>query len=388
MIKLITGIPGSGKTASVVADLLQIKDRPIFVDGIPDLTIEHTPCPPLSEWTEERPDPSSASGKKICFTFPPNSIIVIDECQRIYRPRSAASKVPPEVAAFETHRHEGLDFWLITQNPTLLDSNVRKLVGCHVHFRVTWAGRYRHEWNEVGDVDSSTSRSLSVTTKYKLPKEAFSAYKSAVLHTKHKTKIPFAVYLLVGALSLGGYTAWSFYHRFQDITNRGNLLDTTSSAPVASQSPTREIPDVKPILTKAEYIEQQTPRIPGLMHTAPIYDGVTQPVEPPEPVGCMDSKKTGCRCYTQQGTRYDTTEAICRQIMASGIYMPWKKTETPVPITPSPLSYLQSPETSAPSIASITAREQTPLTPYVPTGDKPTAGPGATRRYKLALRPS
>ena len=134
MITLITGTPGSGKTAYAVSLLMEMAgSRPIYADGVPELVIDHQPCPPVSEWTYEADDPASATGKKISFTFPANSIVVIDECQRVFRPRSSGSKVPPEVAAFETHRHLGIDFILITQHPSLVDGNIRRLVGKHIH---------------------------------------------------------------------------------------------------------------------------------------------------------------------------------------------------------------------------------------------------------------
>ena len=58
---------------------------------------------------------------------PDGSVYFLDEAQNIYRPRSSASKVPESVAAFEVHRHKGLDFFLITQNPRLIDANIRAI---------------------------------------------------------------------------------------------------------------------------------------------------------------------------------------------------------------------------------------------------------------------
>lgn len=330
MITLITGIPGSGKTSWLVAWLMQQTGRPIFVDGIPELKLPHEPCPPLPEWTHERPDPSSASGKKLCFSFPPNSVICIDEAQRVYRPRPVGSKVPPEVAAFETHRHEGLDFFLLTQNPTLIDANVRKLVGRHIHFRATWAGRYMHEWNECADVESSTARNLAATTRYKLPKEAFGQYKSAELHTKHKARIPMVAYVFAGALVALAGAAWHLYGRFQQIAAPASptvpgKASQGQGGPVSTGGITR-------LTTAAEYVEHYRPRIAELPHTAPAYDEVTKPADAPVPVGCIDSKRTGCLCYDQQGTHYHTSQEMCRQIMANnGLWIPWKKPEAEKP---------------------------------------------------------
>lgn len=323
MITLITGIPGSGKTSYVVSELLKLQGRPIYADGIPDLAVEHQPCPPLAEWTHIQADPSSASGEKISFAYPPNSVVVIDECQRVYRPRPAGSKVPPEVAAFETHRHEGLDFWLITQNPTLLDSNVRKLIGRHVHFRVTWAGRYMHEWAETADVESSVARSNSATTRYKLPKQAFNHYKSAVLHTKNKAKVPMVAYVFAAAVIGLGVVGWQFYNRFQNVGKPAELAQIKPGAVTSSGHSSGG-----PALTPAQYMAEYTPRFAGLLHTAPAYDDVTRPVDAPMIAGCVTRQKTDeCKCYDQQGNTYKTSAAICKAYMQDGIFVAWKKPE-------------------------------------------------------------
>lgn len=322
MITLITGIPGSGKTSFCVGQLMETTGRPIYVDGVPDLKLPHEPCPPIDEWTHDQPDPSSASGYKTSFTFPPNSIIVIDEAQRVYRPRAVGSKVPPYVAAFETHRHEGLDFWLITQNPTLIDSNVRKLVGRHIHLRPTWAGRYLHEWNECADVESTTARSIAATRKYTLPKKAFDQYRSAVLHTKNKARIPFVVWVFAAAVLSCVGLAWHLYGRFNEI-NTPKTAESQQAPGAASVSPSgAPVP-----LTPAQYVAEYRPRIPGLLHTAPAYDTVTQVMEAPIIAGCVQGTKTPCKCYDQRGNTYRTTPEICRQYLDGGIYFAFRPSD-------------------------------------------------------------
>ncbi|MBK6279115.1 MAG: hypothetical protein IPF57_13690 [Gammaproteobacteria bacterium] len=92
MITLITGTPGAGKTAWIVAELLKIQGRALYVDGIPELQISHEVAGPLDDWMTWAPD---------------GALIVVDECQRIWRPRGTGSKVPESVSALETHRHRG-----------------------------------------------------------------------------------------------------------------------------------------------------------------------------------------------------------------------------------------------------------------------------------------
>ena len=107
MITIITGTPGTGKTSYVVAELMNTTGRNIYVDGIPELSLPHEVAPPVDQWVTVGEDDSGATSHQ--WNFPPNSIIIIDEAQRSFRPRPSGSKVPDYVAALETHRHAGLD---------------------------------------------------------------------------------------------------------------------------------------------------------------------------------------------------------------------------------------------------------------------------------------
>lgn len=55
-ITLITGQPGSGKTAKTVHMIQDeiAKGRVVFVLGIPGLTLPFVPMPPVKEWTVKR----------------------------------------------------------------------------------------------------------------------------------------------------------------------------------------------------------------------------------------------------------------------------------------------------------------------------------------------
>ena len=226
MIYLITGVPGSGKTLYAVSTLLaklrsekvKTKDgllieRRLVVDGIPDLAIPH-------ELMCTRPDDVAVDGSGKGPVFQPVSgaeehglwnwfdwckpgdIIVCDEVQRHWRPRGMGVKPPREIAALETHRHLGIDFVLITQNPMLLDQNVRRLVGRHQHVRriLGMARAMIYEWDGCS---ADVHRTATATTSmWVFPKAAYKLYKSAELHTKQRFKIP--VWLAVPALAVVG----------------------------------------------------------------------------------------------------------------------------------------------------------------------------------------
>lgn len=317
MITLITGTPGAGKTALAVAMMLEEQGkRPFFVSGITDLKIDHQLTPPVEEWTQEVPSPEDPSFKKSVFTFPPNSIIVIDEAQTIYRPRASSSKVPPHVAAFETHRHTGVDFWLITQDPAFIDSNVRRLVGRHVHLRSTALGRYLYEWSEVGDPDTKSSRQVAASRRYKLPKKVFSLYKSATVHIRRSSRLPLAFYILLAVLAVALFLGYRFSSRLEQVTDSSK---SPPAAPSSSSSSPSSLPE-KGQQSVSQYVAQYVPRISSLAHTAPAYDDLTKPSRVPVPSACIASSSR-CRCYTQDATPYQVDESLCRQIAAGGIFL-------------------------------------------------------------------
>jgi zona occludens toxin (predicted ATPase) len=262
-ITLVTGVPGSGKTAKVVSMILEAIDsgRPVFVDGVKGLhlTTEFYRAGRIIDWHKStwlhvdqyrftdgsevldddddgsanwlpNPDVFLLSPKGEFFsqpkTFPilesegklklvtkrdemgfplrwvdyethKGAIVFIDEAQRYFRPRPIGSKVPDYVAAFEVHRHQGLDFVLISQRPTLIDSNIRGLITQHFALRNGWFGRYLYEWAEVGDVENKMSRETAAKTRFKLPAHVFQLYDSAAVHTKVKRKFPFAAKILI-----------------------------------------------------------------------------------------------------------------------------------------------------------------------------------------------
>lgn len=227
MITLITGEPGSGKTAFVV-DLIskEVGKRLIYVDGIKELKIEHFPVPHIDDWVSVTE--TKAGGLDYDWIgFPPGSLIVLDECQRFFRPRHVSKAPPAAVAGFETHRHAGLDFILLTQDSTFLDSNVRKLLAKHIHIQDSWLGKFSYTWLREGNPKEKSSLNEASRMKYKIPVSAFPFYKSAELHTKKSKPTPLLVY--VGGISLIAFVVLAFMI-VDSVTSRGETVAETSKS--------------------------------------------------------------------------------------------------------------------------------------------------------------
>lgn len=327
MLTLFTGTPGAGKTALVVSELVKVVEsgRRVIVMGIPELQVPHELAPPVEKWTRLVPTVEDPNIFEAEFVFPEGSLVVIDEAQKVFRPRSVGSKVPDHVSAFEKHRHRGLDFWLITQHPNLLDAAVRKLIGKHVHLRGHWAGRELLEWPEAADPSSKSERASAVRVRYKLPKKVFSLYKSASLHVKQKRRVPKLVYVLVGLVGLVGYLGWRSYDRVAGAISGEPSVQAAAAedAPVPSAvgaAPPR-VDHAGAGLSLASFV----PRLAGRAETAPLYDGIRQVVALPVVAGCMAIGKR-CSCYTEQGSDSGYSVQECRAWLESPPFNPYRAT--------------------------------------------------------------
>lgn len=330
MIFLITGLPGNGKTLYVVSILREAaKERPVFYYGIEDLSDE-------LGW-QKLDDPEK------WFECPAGSIIVIDECQKIFRIRGRAAAVPDHVSRLETHRHDGHDLYLITQHPNLVDTNLRRLVGAHRHIVRTFGTNRAvvHEWGEV-HLDCEIRRSSSSKSTFKYPKSSFGLYKSAEVHT-HKRMIPKQVIYILLGLFISSGLLYFVYARFAEriAGTPPPQIDDTPSAPIGPSGPGAVAGGgftggfsggfsgggggsaPPPPLTTEEYIAALTPRLPGIPHTAPRYDQVTEPVRAPIVAGCVASA-TRCQCYTDQATKVTLTPEQCAGMLRHGRpYVDW-----------------------------------------------------------------
>lgn len=245
MIYLITGTPGSGKSlyavSTLVRKLLAQKpkdasgnevDRRLVVDGVSGLLLPHEDMAP-GNFRDQLAEPGEGHGVWNWWEWcKPGDVIFIDEVQRWWRPRGMGSKVPDQIKHLETHRHYGVDFVLVTQNPMLLDQNVRRLTGHHTHVRRVFGGARAilYEWDS-GQADVSRVKTATKTL-FSYPKDAFKLYKSSELHTKQRHRLPWWVVVPVAGLLLGVAVAPKAYEVLHGAaTGKGISGSTIASAP-------------------------------------------------------------------------------------------------------------------------------------------------------------
>lgn len=315
MLSLRTGLPGHGKTLRTIWEVEQVRektDRIVYQNGIKDLKLP---------WHElENP--------RYWMNVPDGSIIVIDECQRVFPPRAAGSNVPDHVRALETHRHRGIDMYLVTQHPRLLDSHVRSLVEVWEHLKRPFGQSYVKvtKWQECHG-DPTKGLDDAEQSRWRYPKAVFDWYTSAAIHTV-RPRAPVGKILL--ALALLFFVSYAFvriYSKFhpdpvqpqpqpQQLQHGASSARSTAQVSLPPSSPgpapATDAAGSSPVLDAQGWAREWVPVIAAVPASAPAYQraGSTRPAAFPRVVGCVASA-TACECFTQQGTTVPLDPAQC-----------------------------------------------------------------------------
>jgi hypothetical protein len=331
MLILNTGTPGAGKT---LFTLWTVENR--RVQDNKEL---------MQKWIDAGSDQSNPPIQRDVYYFniaikklpwikldkpedwlncPKGSIVVFDECQEAFPPRANSSQPPLYVSELAKARHGGYDIYFITQHPTFTDPYIRKLTEQHNHLMRPFGAKKAvvHSWKGVKD-NCDKSRKDSMTSSFGYPKEVYSWYKSAEIHT-HKFSMPWKIWALFLLPPLIAVCAWYTYSYFEKKTHpvaplKAPLLDARGRpiTPVAGGDRMARVMENRAI---NDDLSQYKPRIQDLPQTAPRYDELTVPTVAPIIQGCMVYQNR-CKCLTQQGTYVMSSMEFCQNVIANGLFI-------------------------------------------------------------------
>jgi len=300
MITLITGVPGSGKTLRAVWMIKAERDkgRAVYsdIDGL-DPLLGVLPAP--LDWRDT----------------PEGSFVVYDEAQKTYPSTGKPGQSDDaRIQALQTHRHTGHDIVYLTQAPTLIHHDIRKLVGLHVHVHRA-AGLKRatlFTWDfAVQDPNDRREQERADTENWFYPKDLFKLYKSATIHT-HKFNIPkkIAGALVVIALIVLYFGGRLWWNGGFSVVTKANASD--ESAAVGSALAPTPAPMVSVVTPGREWTQASVlPRI----------------------AGCALLTRS-CRCWSSTGDQLDLTEAQCLNFASGPLPLSFSPSGPSVGVSP------------------------------------------------------
>lgn len=291
MITIITAVPGSGKTLYCVGLIAKAVEegRPVYsnIDGL--LIPKCHPAP--DDWRDT----------------PHGALVIYDEAQQphLYPSTAHRGEVKDErLRQMEVHRHSGHDLVFVSQSQSFLHHHIRKLAGEHIHFYRAFGSKTVTKYTWQHCVDSPNDRSEQARADafpWKFPKEHFSLYKSATIHT-HKFKLPKKLAALVAfILVVAGLTAYNA------ASNDDSFLFASKDKASVTQ-PVESLPQkaATSALGGVGSAATTSPRRPA---STAMYDWAdTEPVTPI--AGCISSK-TKCQCFNASGAALKLSHAMC-----------------------------------------------------------------------------
>ena len=205
------------------------------------------------------------------------------------------------------HRHHGIDFFLISQAPNLVNAQVLALVEKHLHIMPHWSGRKLYEWSEYCSTPrSTTSKELAVRRPYKLPVQSFDLYESASIHTKPKKTIPIRLYFSVLALIVAPVLVFMASQRVMARSEAPLEAAIVQAAPVSTAAV--QAPAAPSVPVPAP--ENKPAMMPVQMLTASIDWKIVS--------ACLQSENNGCICYGKSAERLVVPKESCELAVKHG----------------------------------------------------------------------
>ena len=294
MLKLITGIPGAGKTLYAVSMLKKAvehnstlpadEQRKIYCD-ITGLTIEGIESPPL-DWR----------------LTPPKSLLIYDEAQ-FQKPFQAGRGLSPYqyIQELTIHRKTGHEIWYITQDPKRLHGNILDMVETHWHLDRPYGAKlatiYQFRGKETSPKSRSAIERAEKKTLFNYDKRLFDLYESSQVDDGIKLRLPAKTILFVLApFALFGFSAYTW---FGDDTQK--MVKGTPDEPVAITQPVAAAVPVPPVAPV-----EQLPILPSSesLHVPPTNPNLQQ-------VALVVTNNNNCIAKDRFGMTLNVTRDEC-----------------------------------------------------------------------------
>lgn len=331
MIYLITGAPGTGKTAralTILKGLPQYPDKTIVV-GVKDYKGKGQYFETIATDGTSEPFP---------FEAYPGFCYLIDEAQDYWPSRVAGRQAPESLTFLPKHRHIGQDYILTCQFPTQLDVKLRHLVGRHIHLQKEALGVFEYEAGHcveaVQDFPPHSKRPRAA-----LDKETFGLYNSMegeeTVLQKQKPRMPIKLWLIIGVI-VAMLSLSSYFLIFGDNlltrtikgdganpveVESGDMLSGMPGAMAQAKGKPGEKSDILPLRE--------------IKHPAQLNPGNTDYPElakqPRLPVSCI-ANKVRCVCFDQAVQLIDgMSEKRCRSLIGGrdALVSAWARDDTP-----------------------------------------------------------
>lgn len=235
MLKLITGIPGSGKTLYAVSMLKKAvehnaslpldEQRNIYCD-ITGLTIEGIEKPPL-DWRKT----------------PPQSLLIYDEAQ-FHKPFQAGRGLSPfdYIQELTIHRKTGHEIWYITQDPKRLHGNILDMVETHWHVDRPYGAKlatiYQFRGTERNPKSRSAIERAERKSLFNYDKRLFDLYQSSEVDDGIKLRLPPKLFGAIAVLiAIFGFSGLMFFGDSTQNMIQGKVKDEPITATDSESKP-------------------------------------------------------------------------------------------------------------------------------------------------------
>lgn len=332
---LVTGVEGAGKTLLAVqqAALLtgEVAGAEIYqlnIKGADPIALPKLPFPIDTMAVNDDGSPlrdENGSAVPMWATLPNGSVIIVDECHKVF-PQRGPGRPPAWVEAMAEGRQHGIRFVLLTQTPAGVDLFLRERIHRHYHLerKGNLQGATVFEFDHCVDFPRKAYREKKDAVKHlwRYPKKYFGWYKSAESH-HFKLRIPLKIWLALFLVPVIGFIGYRVVHQVGNVVEGKSAMAAPGDAgsPRAGQGDVAALSgELVPIPTRAQvsawlasWQYQQQPRIPGQPWTAPIFDG--RPVTADDPrqlcVAVGRDGSEGCHCYSEQATPIPADLDVC-----------------------------------------------------------------------------